>query len=89
MCGGFICGGVIESNMYPNAYPANQDCRWEISMNAGVLVELEFLAFDIKYSRDCKEQGYFGFFNDCEVSFFHFIFLEKRIILCQSIKHSI
>ena len=58
VCGGFIggYGGVVESNMYPNAYPSNQDCKWEISMNTGVLVELEFLAFDIEYSRDCKER---------------------------------
>ena len=55
ICGGFLggFGGLIETNSYPNAYPPNQDCRWQISLNPGVIVELQFLTFNVQYSANC------------------------------------
>ncbi|KAG8583106.1 hypothetical protein GDO81_008276 [Engystomops pustulosus] len=54
-CGGRITqfSGVITSPFYPNLYPANALCRWEIQTSLGYLVELSFTYFELEYTSGC------------------------------------
>ena len=39
-------GGYISTPNYPEDYPSNSDCQWEIHANEGEAVTLTFIDFD-------------------------------------------
>ncbi|XP_077145287.1 scavenger receptor cysteine-rich domain-containing protein DMBT1-like [Ranitomeya variabilis] len=49
-CGGVLTQmtGNITSPFYPNPYPANSHCTWEIRVPAGYYIRLSFLHFDVE-----------------------------------------
>ncbi|EDV28197.1 uncharacterized protein TRIADDRAFT_53561 [Trichoplax adhaerens] len=47
---------LIQSLNYPNAYPTNKLCNWQITAPAGVRINLKFNAFDVRGSSN----GCFG-----------------------------
>ena len=42
-----ITGEVLSPN-YPAQYPNNADCQWRIIVDAGFVVQLNFLEFDVE-----------------------------------------
>ncbi|XP_069625649.1 scavenger receptor cysteine-rich domain-containing protein DMBT1-like isoform X3 [Ranitomeya imitator] len=49
-CGGLLTqmNGTITSPFYPNRYPANSHCTWEIRVPSGYYIWLSFLHFDVE-----------------------------------------
>ncbi|XP_066431073.1 deleted in malignant brain tumors 1 protein-like [Eleutherodactylus coqui] len=54
-CGGrfFQFSGVIRSPFFPNLYPPNAHCTWEIQTSAGYHVELSFQHLELESSNGC------------------------------------
>ena len=40
--------GEILSPNHPGEYPSDADCQWHIEVNAGQLVQLTFIEFDME-----------------------------------------
>ena len=55
VCGGQFMGGsgVITSPEWPNTYPNNANCLWEIDCNKEEVVEITFTSFDVEYNDNC------------------------------------
>ncbi|XP_075468232.1 cubilin-like isoform X3 [Ascaphus truei] len=55
-CGGFLTqrSGVIDSPFYPNNYPDNANCTWDIWTTVGHYVELRILTLDLETHPDCS-----------------------------------
>uniref|UniRef100_A0A0K0FWI4 Metalloendopeptidase n=1 Tax=Strongyloides venezuelensis TaxID=75913 RepID=A0A0K0FWI4_STRVS len=56
----FLCGGklnekkgFIESPNFPEVYPYNITCQWEIEVSKGMLVAVKILYIEIEKSGDC------------------------------------
>ncbi|CAH2250960.1 deleted in malignant brain tumors 1 [Pelobates cultripes] len=49
-CGGLLIqhSGVITSPLYPNNYPPNARCTWDIRTNPGYIVKLAFQTFNLE-----------------------------------------
>ncbi|KAH8405045.1 hypothetical protein KR222_005560 [Zaprionus bogoriensis] len=56
-CGGSISSarGILSSPSYPDTYPANIECVWELELRAGNAIELSFDALDMPESEHCNE----------------------------------
>ncbi|KAM4770978.1 scavenger receptor cysteine-rich domain-containing protein DMBT1-like [Rhinophrynus dorsalis] len=54
-CGGLLIqySGVINSPNFPNSYPAQSNCTWDIRTFVGYYIELRFLNFDLEPSPSC------------------------------------
>ncbi|OCT77978.1 hypothetical protein XELAEV_18029075mg [Xenopus laevis] len=54
-CGGFLTGrtGVISSPNFPQLYPNNAFCSWEIRVPPNKQVELTFLHIDLEIATNC------------------------------------
>ncbi|KAM9316697.1 scavenger receptor cysteine-rich domain-containing protein DMBT1-like [Gastrophryne carolinensis] len=54
-CGGLLYQmyGNISSPFYPNPYPANANCTWEIHVPMGYYVKLSFLQFSLETASNC------------------------------------
>ncbi|KAM4694270.1 scavenger receptor cysteine-rich domain-containing protein DMBT1-like [Discoglossus pictus] len=54
-CGGVLTGstGVLDSPNFPDLYPNNAFCTWEIRGLPGHQVELQFLQFSLETASDC------------------------------------
>lgn len=50
--------GYIESPNYPNSYPNNAQCAWQIYVSPGALLELYFYTFDIESSMGCTKDSF-------------------------------
>ncbi|XP_037772624.1 protein SpAN-like [Penaeus monodon] len=46
--------GVVVSPGYPNYYPNDRHCALNITVPEGLVVALEYLAFDLEPHKDCK-----------------------------------
>ena len=44
----------IYTTGYPKTYPGGQHCNWNIEVNQGKSIELEFEAFNLESHDDCK-----------------------------------
>lgn len=57
-CGGIInaTNGTIESPAFPNAYPANEECIWEIVSNDPYRIVLNFTHFELEGSHLVQEE---------------------------------
>lgn len=55
-CGGNITSvrGTLTSPGYPNSYPANVECVWQLETREGNAMELRFEAMDIVQSEHCN-----------------------------------
>ncbi|XP_048237900.1 cubilin-like isoform X1 [Haliotis rufescens] len=54
------CGGLFHSNQgtlmspnYPNAYPHNTQCEWDINVDSGYTVQMTFQSFDLEAGTRC------------------------------------
>ena len=46
---------ILKSPGYPNGYPVDADCKWELSItNDEIMIELEMLAFHVEESNECQ-----------------------------------
>uniref|UniRef100_A0A7E4ZZE0 Metalloendopeptidase n=1 Tax=Panagrellus redivivus TaxID=6233 RepID=A0A7E4ZZE0_PANRE len=56
VCGGIITGtsGIVQSPRYPEPYPANQNCVWQISVPVGYRVAIIFRYFSIESHKACS-----------------------------------
>ncbi|XP_055914618.1 cubilin homolog isoform X2 [Eupeodes corollae] len=48
--------GEFNSPGYPNPYPVNTECRWQIETEVGKAIELVFTEIDIELSVNCTEE---------------------------------
>ncbi|XP_068089491.1 deleted in malignant brain tumors 1 protein-like [Hyperolius riggenbachi] len=55
-CGGLLTQmyGNISSPFYPNDYPANANCTWQIVVPEGYYIQLSFLHFDLEINPSCQ-----------------------------------
>lgn len=55
-CGGMLSSvaGSFSSPLYPNSYPLNSECEWEIKAEKGNFIELSFIKMDIVNSENCN-----------------------------------
>lgn len=55
-CGGVLNGrhGVIQSPNFPETYPNNLHCVWNITVSSGHRVRIQFTAFDVEYFKYCE-----------------------------------
>uniref|UniRef100_A0A803K850 Deleted in malignant brain tumors 1 protein n=1 Tax=Xenopus tropicalis TaxID=8364 RepID=A0A803K850_XENTR len=55
-CGGLVQQyyGFINTPMYPNSYPPDSYCVWDIRTYVGFYIELRFLDFNLEPSYDCS-----------------------------------
>ena len=55
-CGGIFASesGRIASPNYPNAYPQNTECIWEIGGWPGNFITLQFESFSLESSENCN-----------------------------------
>ncbi|KAM4694269.1 scavenger receptor cysteine-rich domain-containing protein DMBT1-like [Discoglossus pictus] len=55
MCGGILTqfSGEISSPDYPQNYPPNASCTWDIRTSVGYYVELRFVHFDLEPAPGC------------------------------------
>ncbi|KAL5273336.1 hypothetical protein ACFFRR_000221 [Megaselia abdita] len=55
-CGGILSSvsGSFASPLYPNSYPLNTECEWEIKAESGNFIELSFIKMDIVSSENCN-----------------------------------
>ncbi|XP_063696850.1 cubilin homolog [Culicoides brevitarsis] len=58
-CGGILTKprGTLTTPNYPNAYPHDVECVWDIQVDFGKTVELTITDLDIENSNDCKFDG--------------------------------
>lgn len=49
--------GSFSSPNYPNSYPHDVKCQWEIEVEYGHLIEITFLDYDFEASYDCDFDG--------------------------------
>ena len=56
-CGGnyTALSGTLTSPNYPNSYPMNAECVWEIQVSAGNGITLSFSEFELESSQHCNE----------------------------------
>ena len=56
-CGGNYtsAGGSLTTPNYPDSYPMNAECVWEIQVSPGNGVILSFSEFDLESSENCNE----------------------------------
>ncbi|XP_053955149.1 cubilin homolog [Anastrepha ludens] len=56
-CGGVLTSlrGILTSPFYPQSYPSNVECMWEIKAAAGNHVELMVESLDIMNSENCNQ----------------------------------
>lgn len=54
-CGGeyFSISGTIASPMYPESYPINSECIWQLKTSPGNRIRLTFSVFEIETSPNC------------------------------------
>ncbi|XP_049633697.1 cubilin [Suncus etruscus] len=54
-CGGslYMAEGTFDSPGYPEVYPLNVECVWNIVSSPGNQLQLSFLTFQLEDSRDC------------------------------------
>jgi len=50
----------LESPNYPNKYPRNQDCRWNVKTTSGQ-IQVVMEDFSVQYSGGCKNKDYLYF----------------------------
>ncbi|KAL0972693.1 hypothetical protein UPYG_G00193570 [Umbra pygmaea] len=62
VCGGTLSGesGTFKTPNYPNYYPPNTNCEWNIQVPDGKLVKVQFITFLLKEpgqnnTKDCKK----------------------------------
>lgn len=48
-------GGSIESPNFPNEYPQNQNCTWDIVVSSGNKINISFSDFDMELSSNNSE----------------------------------
>lgn len=55
-CGGVLSSvaGSFASPLYPNSYPLDSECEWEIKAEKGNFIELSFIKMDIVKSENCN-----------------------------------
>ena len=56
-CGGLInatSAGYLSSPYYPNDYPKNLDCEWQIIVPVGERIKIEFTTFDVEKHSACE-----------------------------------
>lgn len=55
-CGGALNGrhGIIQSPNFPDTYPNNLHCVWNITVATGYRVKIRFTAFDVEYFKYCE-----------------------------------
>lgn len=55
-CGGILTSvaGSFASPLYPNSYPLNSECEWQIKAEKGNFIELRFIKMDISSSDNCN-----------------------------------
>ena len=46
--------GVITSPGWPNEYPNNANCLWEIDCNKEEVVEITFNSFNVELHSNCE-----------------------------------
>ncbi len=46
--------GTISSPLYPNKYPHNTNCTWNITVTPGLVIHLIFVSFTLETSSNCK-----------------------------------
>lgn len=58
------CGGELTkpfdrftSPNYPNPYPLDTSCEWEITTDIGNLIELTIVDFDFEATQECTQDG--------------------------------
>ncbi|XP_017464514.1 PREDICTED: cubilin homolog [Rhagoletis zephyria] len=56
-CGGILTSlrGILTSPLYPQSYPSNVECVWEIKAAAGNNIELDVQELDIRSSENCNQ----------------------------------
>ncbi|XP_067648024.1 cubilin homolog [Eurosta solidaginis] len=56
-CGGIITSmhGILTSPFYPQSYPSNVECVWQIKASAGNSIEIDIDDLDIATSEKCNE----------------------------------
>lgn len=56
-CGGTITSirGMLTSPYYPQSYPSNVECIWEIEASSGNYIELDINEMDIVESENCNQ----------------------------------
>ena len=45
--------GLIKTPGYPYRYPSKADCMWKIKGSKGLRTKIEFLDFNVEFSRNC------------------------------------
>ena len=50
----FSFSGVVSSANFPSNYPSNHEKAETITVEPGLIIALEFTAFDIEYHSDCS-----------------------------------
>lgn len=55
-CGGIfhMAEGIFNSPGYPEVYPSNVECVWNIASSPGNQLQLSFITFQLEDSRDCS-----------------------------------
>ncbi|KAM7237074.1 hypothetical protein CapIbe_011318 [Capra ibex] len=55
-CGGIfhMAEGIFNSPGYPEVYPANVECVWNVVSSPGNQLQLSFIAFQLEESQDCS-----------------------------------
>jgi CUB domain len=76
-CGGKFDApyGTLQSPNYPNSYPQNTECRWEIAVDWDKSIELTIVDLAMESSQDCA-------FDSLKVPPFEFLFQENTQATC-------
>ena len=55
-CGGtfYTPTGTVSSPNYPNRYPNNNDCYYNIIAPTGIQIHLNFLSFNLEFHYTCS-----------------------------------
>ena len=52
------CGSVVNNTLtspgYPDDYPLNKNCVYNVSIPHGKALKLKFKTFNLEYSSDCR-----------------------------------
>ncbi|XP_066255144.1 cubilin [Euwallacea similis] len=64
-------GGVIESPNFPNEYPKNQDCNWEIIVPKGNKINISFSDFSMEESPVMEHK-------QCDYDFIEILYYERN-----------
>ncbi|KAM6162076.1 cubilin isoform 2-T2 [Erethizon dorsatum] len=56
-CGGnfHMAEGIFETPGYPDIYPPNSECVWNIISSPGNRIQLSFISFQLEDSQDCSK----------------------------------